>query len=112
MSDDFPLYPSEAQIARKVFGQGRADEWKGLVVVLEREGFPPIQPRYGGRFWPACERWFRIKNGLDSVTGGQLGKEDGVETCPQPRKNKRRDSSGESVATVHKFPTGSRTETT
>lgn len=101
-----PLYPTEAQIAREVLGPGRLDEWRGLVVVLEREGFPPIRPRYGGRFWEACVEWFRSENGLSTMAAGGFGTEDGIETCPTPRK-KRRDSSGENVATVHKLHTGS-----
>lgn len=105
-----PLYPSEAQIAREVLGPGRTEEWKGLVQVLEREGFPPIQPLYGGRFWEACLEWFRIRNGLSSIAPGRFGPEDGEETCPTPRK-KRRVSSGESVATVHALHTGSREKT-
>ena len=104
-----PLYPSEAQIAREVLGPGRLDEWKGLVQVLEREGFPPIQPRYGGRYWEACLEWFRIRNGLSSIAPGRFGPEDGEETCPTPKK--RRDSSGENVATVHRLHTGSREPT-
>ena len=43
MTDPIPLYPSEARIARELWGvPGRADEWKGIAIVLEREGFPPI----------------------------------------------------------------------
>lgn len=101
-----PLYPSEAEIAREVLGPGRVAEWKGLVQVLEREGFPPIQPRFGGRFWPSCVHWFRVKNGLGSVEPIGFA-EDGEETCPEPKK-RRQGSSGGPVATVHKLPTGSR----
>lgn len=105
--NDMPLYPTEPQIARKVLGPGRLDEWRGLVVVLERQGFPPIQLQYGGRFWEACIEWFRIRNGLSSVSEGRFA-EDGEETCPTPsRKKARRDSSGESGATVHRLHTGS-----
>jgi hypothetical protein len=103
-SNVMPLYPTEAQIAREVLGPGRLDEWKGLVQVLEREGFPPIQPRYGGRYWEACLQWFRIKNGLSNFEGA-FGIEDGGETCPKP-KRKRQDSHGGSAATVHRLPTG------
>lgn len=101
-----PLYPTEAQIAREVLGPGRLAEWKGLAVVLEREGFPPIQPRFGGRYWEACVQWFRAKNGLGSIETVGFA-EDGVETCPEPKRKRRQDSSGGHVATVHKLPTGS-----
>src|SRR5262249_37784731 len=100
-----PLYPSEAAIADAVLGPGRRDEWTGLVQVLEGEGFPPIQPRFGGRHWESCLHWFRIKNGLSNVEAVGFA-EDGGETCPEPKK-RRQDLSGAPVATVHKLPTGS-----
>jgi hypothetical protein len=36
-STDAPLYPDEAEIARRVLG-GRAQEWPGKAAVLERDG--------------------------------------------------------------------------
>lgn len=106
---DLPLYPSEGQIARKVLGPGRFEEWKGLVQILEREGFPQIEPRYGGRYWPKCELWFQVSNRMISIAPSRFGKEDGVELCPEPRK--RPVSSGASAATVHRLHTGSREKT-
>ncbi len=84
---DLPLYPSEAQIAHKVLGPNRLDEWKALAMVLERKGLPPIDPQFGGRPWLKVERWFQAYNGLCTIAPGQLGKQDGGETCP-PRKRK------------------------
>ena len=106
MSRVIPLYLTEAQVAREVLGPGRLDEWKGLVVVLEREGFPPVDPQFGGRYWPACEHWFRVRNRLVTMPPGQFGPQDGEETCPAPKK--RRDSFGANAATVHRLPTGPR----
>lgn len=83
-----PLYPSEAQIARRVLGPNRTDEWKGLVQILEREGFPKIEPRFGARYWPACKAWFKAKHRLLNMQPGQFGKEDGPETSPIPKKNR------------------------
>src|SRR5690242_6505458 len=95
-----PLYPNDAMIADAVLGPGRRDEWKGIVQMLEREGFPPIQPRFGGRYWPACDYWFRVKNGLSNVEAVGFA-EDGGETCPEP-KRKRQDLSSGPAATVHR----------
>ena len=100
-----PLYPSEAQIARRVLGVGRVAEWNGLAVVLERQGLPAIDPQFGGRYWPAVELWFQARNRLATVRPGQMGKQDGGETCPTPRK-KPQDLSGGPAATVHRLHTG------
>jgi hypothetical protein len=86
---DLPLYPSEAQIAREVLGPNRLDEWKALAQGLEREGLPEIDPRFGGRYWPAVELWFRVRHGIATVEPGKLGKQDGGETCPEPKKGKQ-----------------------
>jgi hypothetical protein len=51
-SNNAPLYPDEAEIARRVLGK-RAREWPGKAVLLERDGLPKIDPLMGGRFWPA-----------------------------------------------------------
>ena len=60
-----PLYPSEAELAVLVFGRARAGQWPAVASVLEKRGLPPINPRYGGRFWPAVVRFFHIEEGLD-----------------------------------------------
>jgi hypothetical protein len=62
---DLPLYPDEAEIARRVLGN-RACEWPGKALILERDGLPKIDPLMGGRFWPAVERWFLNRHGLDA----------------------------------------------
>ena len=83
---DLPLYPTEAQIARKVLGPGRLDEWKGIVQVLERSGFPKVDPLFGGRYWKLCEQWFDVWNRLIKPGPEAFYKRDGGETIPQPRK--------------------------
>lgn len=52
--DQTPLYPSEQQIARLVLGE-RSKSWTGLSAVLEKQGLPPIDPLFGGRYWPAVK---------------------------------------------------------
>lgn len=106
---DLPLYPSEAQIARMVLGPGRTTEWNALAVMLEREGFPPIDQQFGGRYWPKCELWFRVRNGMLSIAPSHFGPPDGGETCPSPRK--RRVSESAPAATVHRLHIGAREPT-
>src|SRR5215469_2291859 len=62
-SPDPPLYPDEAEIARRVLGD-RAREWRGKVAVLERDGLPKVDPLMGGRFWPAVRQWFLDRHGV------------------------------------------------
>ena len=70
-STDAPLYPDEAEIARRVLG-GRAQEWPGKAAVLERDGLPKIDPLMGGRFWPAVRQWFLDRHGLvGQLLGGE-----------------------------------------
>lgn len=47
------LYPDEQEIGRLILGVERAKYWRGLAIVLERDGFPRIDPEFGGRYWPA-----------------------------------------------------------
>jgi hypothetical protein len=56
------LYPDEAEIARLILGPKRVTWWKGLVVVLERGGFPRIDPEFGGRYWPAVQAFLDRRN--------------------------------------------------
>lgn len=57
-NDNFPLYPSEAQIARAVLGL-RAKDWGRIAKTLEdKEGLPRINELMGGRFWPAVVAFF------------------------------------------------------
>ena len=111
MTKTIPIYPTEEQIAELVLGPGRVEEWRGLAVVLEREGMPQLDPMFGRRNWEAVQWWFRMRSRIGTMTavgGATLGKVDGEETCP-PRK--RPDLSSGPVATVHRLHTGPRDET-
>ena len=63
------LYVKEAEVARLVLGPGRASEWKGIAVVLERTGFPQVDPLMGGRYWPAVLAWLDRRHGVGLPTG-------------------------------------------
>jgi hypothetical protein len=85
---EFPLYQSEAQISRKVLGAARFEEWKGLAVIWERQGLPPIDMETGCRYWPAVELWFQAKHRVVVLPPGRPGKPDGVELPFLPRKKR------------------------
>ncbi len=58
------LFPDEAEIARLIVGPKRAAYWRGTAVVLERDGFPRIDPQFGGRYWPAVKAFLDARNHL------------------------------------------------
>lgn len=59
------LFPSEHEIARRL-GQDPAS-WAAKAAILERDGFPTIDPLMGGRYWPACTAWFDRRYGLAKI---------------------------------------------
>ena len=59
------LFPCEAEIARRLSQDSKA--WSGKAIVLERDGFPRIDPVMGGRYWPAVEAWWNRRYGLSIV---------------------------------------------
>jgi hypothetical protein len=61
------LFPNESEIARR-FSQ-EPSTWASKAIVLERDGFPQVDPLMGGRYWPACTAWWN--NGLVTVEVSQ-----------------------------------------
>jgi len=61
-----PLYPTEAEIARELFGQRRdaAEQWAGISRVWERQGLPLADPHTGRRYWPAVRAFLDRRAGL------------------------------------------------
>lgn len=55
---ELPLFASEKDIAIAVMGRGRYTEWRGIVQLLERRGFPKIDGLMGGRYTPAVRAFF------------------------------------------------------
>lgn len=71
------LFPSDAVIAERL---GRsASEFQGMVPVLERAGFPRIDPMMRGRYWPAVKAWFDRRYGLHSIHSAGPMMPDGME---------------------------------
>lgn len=79
------LYKSENEIADLVGIDRRT--WPHITMVWERQGFPPIDPQIGKRYWPAVRAFLDRRNGVmqsaaptfapdgeetpDNVRGGQ-----------------------------------------
>ena len=80
-STDPPLYPDEAEIARRVLGE-RAQEWAGKAAVLECDGLPKIDAFMGGRFWPAVRQWFLDRHGLTVTSSASLPARSRVRIVP------------------------------
>lgn len=62
--DDLPLFASEDAIGSALLGQARAGEFHERATLLEGDGFPKIDNRWGGRYTPAIRRWFDLEYGL------------------------------------------------
>jgi hypothetical protein len=63
VDDEFPLFPTEAQIGRAVFGT-RAAHWRAFAMMEERRGLPQIDPMAGARYWPAVRAYLDRRAGL------------------------------------------------
>lgn len=59
------LFPSEAEIARRLSQDPRA--WAQKAKVLERDGLPRIDAIMGGRYWPAVQAYWDRRYGLASI---------------------------------------------
>jgi hypothetical protein len=69
------LFPCEDEIARRLSQSPR--DWPSRATVLERAGFPTVDPLMGGRFWPAVEAYWKRRYGLTSIEAPQPdGQED------------------------------------
>jgi len=59
------LFPSEAQIARRL-SQAPAD-WAAKAIILERDGLPKVDAIMGGRYWPAVLAYWNRRYGLSTI---------------------------------------------
>jgi hypothetical protein len=67
---DFGLFPSEAEIARRL--SQTPQEWAAKARVLERDGLPRVDPLMGGRYWPAVHAFFHARYGLSRLEAPAL----------------------------------------
>jgi hypothetical protein len=98
------LYLSESEIARLVLGAKRVSEWRGIAAILERDGFPKVDPLFGGRYAPAVRAWLDAYNRVANITPPRRGREKWPEV-------ERPDSSGGSGKTENVLPIGMRDRT-
>ncbi|MGH1569374.1 hypothetical protein ACRAWG_00330 [Methylobacterium sp. P31] len=64
-SRDDGLFPSEAEIARRL--SQTPQEWVAKACVLERDGLPRVDSLMGGRYWPAVCMFFHARYGLSGA---------------------------------------------
>ena len=74
---DQGLFPSEAEIARRLSQDPRA--WAAKSHLLEREGLPRVDPIMGDRFWPAVEAFWNHRYGLSTVQASQPDGEENLD---------------------------------
>jgi hypothetical protein len=67
------LYLPEEEIAVRVLGKRRADDWPLIAKVLEREsGLPPVNPVTKMRYWRAVAAWFDRYEHVERVISSEL----------------------------------------
>ncbi|QHP69557.1 hypothetical protein EI171_21060 [Bradyrhizobium sp. LCT2] len=69
--EDLPLFASEMDISVALMGPGRYTEWRGIVPLLERRGFPKIDGLMGGRYTPAVRAFFDREYGIHGQSSGR-----------------------------------------
>lgn len=85
-----PLYPTDEEIARALFGNDREkrEEWKRTLKAKEiLSGFPKPDPEIGRRYWPKVKAWFDRRAGL---TGPAIEEPDGQENWDEDRRPRTR----------------------
>ncbi len=69
--DKLPLFATEEAVACALLGPGKTSEWRQIVPLLERRGFPTIDGLMGGRYTPAIRAFFdrdyKVKTGDHQV---------------------------------------------
>jgi hypothetical protein len=63
------LFPGEAEIARRL--SQTPNDWRAKAAVLERDGFPRVDPLMGGRYWPAVLAWWNRRYGVSTIEASQ-----------------------------------------
>ena len=71
------LFPCEDEIARRLSQDPK--EWRAKVKVLERDGFPKVDPLMNARFWPAVEAFWLRRYNLSTVEASQPDGEENLD---------------------------------
>ncbi|QIB35801.1 hypothetical protein [Ancylobacter pratisalsi] len=85
---ELPLFPTESEIARELFGAERINGWPAIVKSLELQGFPRIDPVFGRRYWPAVRQWLDHRYGVGTL--GAPSAVDGEENWSCLKKGRSR----------------------
>src|ERR1700737_116985 len=62
--DDLPMFASEETLSNALMGPGKTAEWRQIVPLLERRGFPTIDGLMGGRYTRALKAFFDRESGV------------------------------------------------
>jgi hypothetical protein len=62
--DRLPLFAGEEAISTALMGPGKTAEWRQVVPLLERRGFPTIDGLMGGRYTRAIRAFFDREYGV------------------------------------------------
>jgi hypothetical protein len=65
--DDLPLFADDSLLGAALLGEDRASEWRNLVPMYERRGFPKVDPVMGGRYVPAVRAFFDGEYGINNA---------------------------------------------
>jgi hypothetical protein len=74
--DDLPLFADDMALGLALLGVRRGAEWRNIVPIYERRGFPKVDPVMGGRYVPAVRAFFDQEYGIG---GAKLSAPDGIE---------------------------------
>jgi hypothetical protein len=88
-AESLPLFATDAVLGAYLLGAERVQEFKQMVELLERRGFPKIDHLMGGRYTPAVRAFFDQQYGLDRGTALPLAP-DGVEDFDRCKPGSRR----------------------
>jgi hypothetical protein len=62
--DQLPMFASEEALSNALMGPGKTAEWRQIVPLLERRGFPTIDGLLGGRYTRAVKAFFDREYGV------------------------------------------------
>ena len=86
--DSLPIFASDREIAAAIVGRGKADKWLSEVLpLLERRGFPAVDPLHNGRAVPLVKKFY---DGYFGITAAfAMAKPDGEEREWVPKRQRK-----------------------
>lgn len=86
--DQLPLLASDDQIAEAIVGPDRAKTFLARLPTLEKDGFPPRDPFFEGRYVPRVKAFFEIKVGKPGMTTVVQDRQEGTWQTGRPAKRR------------------------